>query len=164
MRPRRLPIWTLTLYGRTFVHGHTYQAHAVGCAALVAVQKIIQEKNLVENVCTMGTLLEKRLRESIGEHPNVGDIRGRGLFWGIEFVQDRSTKTPFPAVASVAARLGDLGLSEDYSIVVYPGSGTADGVAGDHIIVSPAYNVTADDVEYIAKTVSRMIGDFFSAL
>lgn len=145
------------------MHGHTYQAHAIGCAAVVAVQKIIQENNLVSNVRSMGKLLERRLRETIGEHPNVGDIRGRGLFWGIEFVQDRLTKAPFPAAANVAAQLNDLGLTEDYSIVVYPGSGTAhDGVAGDHIIIAPPYNITADDVEYIASTVARLIGDFFS--
>ncbi|CAN8102978.1 unnamed protein product [Discula destructiva] len=146
-----------------FVHGHTYQAHALGCAAIVAVQKIIQDHDLIHNAQAMGTILEKRLRETIGEHPNVGDIRGRGLFWGIEFVQDRSTKTPFPAEATVAAKLNDLGLTEDYSIVVYPGSGTADGKAGDHIIVAPPYNVTADDVEHIASVVSRLIEDFFSA-
>lgn len=116
----------------------------------------------MSNVRAMGTLLEKRLREAIGEHPNVGDIRGRGLFWGIEFVQDRATKTPFPAAANVAAQLNDLGLTEDYSIVVYPGSGTADGIAGDHIIIAPPYNVTADDVEHIVNTVVRLIEDFFS--
>lgn len=116
----------------------------------------------MSNVRAMGTLLEKRLREAIGEHPNVGDIRGRGLFWGIEFVQDRATKTPFPAAANVAAQLNDLGLTEGYSIVVYPGSGTADGIAGDHIIIAPPYNVTADDVEHIVNTVVRLIEDFFS--
>lgn len=154
----------LTLYSRAFVHGHTYQAHAIGCAAVVAVQRIIQENDLISNVRAMGKLLERRLRETIGEHPNVGEIRGRGLFWGIEFVLDRSTKAPFPAAANVAGQLNDLGLTEDYSIVVYPGSGTAEsGLAGDHIMIAPPYNVTADDIEYIASTVARLIGDFFSA-
>lgn len=145
------------------MHGHTYQAHAVGCAAVVAVQKIIQEDNLLSNVRAMGKLLERRLRETIGEHPNVGDIRGRGLFWGVEFVQNRSNKAPFPAAANVAAQLNDLGLTEDYSIVVYPGNGTANGgLTGDHIIIAPPYNITADDVEYIAGTVARLIEDFFA--
>lgn len=153
----------LNLYRRAFVHGHTYQNSLAGSAAVVAVQRIIQENNLLSNVRAMGALLEKRLRERLAEHPNVGDIRGRGLFWGIEFVQDRATKTPFPAAASVAAQLNDLGLTEDYSIVVYPGSGTADGVAGDHIIIAPPYNITAEDVDYIANTVRRLIEDFFSA-
>lgn len=145
------------------MHGHTYQAFAPGCAAVVAVQKIVQERNLMANVRAMGAILERRLQETIGHHPHVGDIRGRGLFWGVEFVQDRSTKRPFPAAANVAAQLNDLGLTEDYSIVVYPGSGTADGIAGDHIIIAPPYDVTADDIEHIVKTVSRLIEDFFSA-
>lgn len=144
------------------MHGHTYQAHAVGCAAVAAVQKIIRKDDLVSNVRAMGELLETRLRESIADHPNVGDIRGRGLFWGIEFVQDKSTKMPFPASQSVAAAIGELALTDRYSIVIYPGSGTADGVNGDHIILAPPYTVTADDVEYIVHTVSRLIDDFFA--
>lgn len=129
---------------------------------MVAVQRIIQEDSLLSNVRAMGKLLEKRLRERVGEHPNVGDIRGRGLFWGIEFVQDRATKTPFEASREVAVRINELGLTERYSIVVYPGSGTVDGVNGDHIIIAPPYTVTAEDVEYIVQTVSSLIEDFFS--
>lgn len=144
------------------MHGHTYQAHAVGCAAALAVQKIIQEDNLVANARDMGKLLEKKLRASIGNHPNVGDIRGRGLFWGIEFVQDKSTKMPFPTSHKVAIGINELGLTDGYSIVVYPGSGTADGVQGDHIILAPPYNVAADDIEYIVQTVSKLIEDFFA--
>lgn len=112
----------------------------------------------------MGTLLEKRLRESIGDHPNVGDIRGRGLFWGIEFVQDKATKRPFPISQNVAMNINDLGLMEPYSIVVYPGTGTVDGINGDHIILAPPYNVTSEDIEYVVQTVSRLIKDFFARL
>lgn len=143
------------------MHGHTYQAHAVGCAAVVVVQQIIQENSLISNVRLMGKLLETRLRNTIGSHPNVGDIRGRGLFWGIELVQDKLTKTPFPSASNVASKLNELGLTEEYSIVVYPGNGTADGFVGDHIILAPPYTVTADDVEHIVHTVSRMITSFF---
>lgn len=152
----------LTLHRRAFVHGHTYQGHAVGCAAIVAVQKIIQENGLVDNVHVMGALLGKLLHDSLDKHPNVGDIRGRGLFWGIELVRDKATKTPFPAADAVAMGINALGLTPPYSIVVYPGSGTANGVSGDHIIIAPAYNVTAEDIEYIVRTVSRLIEDFFS--
>lgn len=145
------------------MHGHTYQAHAVGCAAVVAVQQIIQENHLISNVRAMGKLLEERLRDSIGQHPNVGDIRGRGLFWGIELVQDKSTKAPFPSTANVAMKVNELGLTESYSIVVYPGTGTVDGLVGDHIILAPPYTVTAGDIEYIVQTVTRLIEDFFPA-
>lgn len=128
----------------------------------MAVQKIIQQDDLLSNVRAMGDLLERRLRGSLEKHPNVGDIRGRGLFWAIEFVQDKSTKVPFPASLNVAAAINELGLTKPYSIVVYPGSGTADGADGDHIILAPPYTVTADDIEYIVSTVSRLIGDFFA--
>ncbi len=96
-------------------------------------------------------------------HPNVGDIRGRGLFWGIEFVGDKNTARHFPADAHVAMELAELGLSDKYGISVYPCSGVADGVHGDLIIVSPAYNVTRDDIGFIVDTLSRLVSDFFAA-
>ncbi|KUI60346.1 hypothetical protein VP1G_07526 [Cytospora mali] len=145
-----------------FVHGHTYQSHAVGCAAIVAVQKTIQEKNLIANVRAMGELLEGRLKERLGSHRHVGDIRGRGLFWAIEFVQDRSTKRPFPAKDMVATGINELALTDPYSIMIYPGTGTADGVNGDHIILAPPYTVTAEDIEHIVQTVWAVIEDYFS--
>lgn len=144
------------------MHGHTYQSHAVGCAAVLVVQQIIQEDSLISNVRIMGKLLENRLRDTVGQHPNVGDIRGRGLFWGIEFVQNKLTKTPFLTTANVANKLNALGLAEKYSIVVYPGNGTADGIAGDHIILAPPYTVTAEDIEHIVQTVSKMVDEFFA--
>lgn len=153
---------TITWHCRAFVHGHTYQGHAVGCAAIVAVQRLIQEKGLVDNARVMGDLLGKMLHSFLGSHPNVGDIRGRGLFWGIELIQDKATKTPFPPVDNVAGKLNELGLTPPYSILVYPGSGTVDGTSGDHVIIAPAYMVTVDEVEYIVRTVSSLIQDFFS--
>ncbi|PSS05303.1 aminotransferase [Coniella lustricola] len=146
----------------SFMHGHTYQAHTVGCAAVVAVQKIIQEEDLVSNVRAMGSLLEQKLRKSLGSHPNVGDIRGRGLFWGVEFVEDKLDKRPFPPAKQVAAKINELGLTKSYSIVVYPGSGTYDGWSGDHIIIAPPYTVTADDVESIVQIISALVNDFFA--
>lgn len=152
----------ITLHHRAFVHGHTYQGHAVGCAAIVAVQRLIQESGLINNVRVMGALLGKLLHNSLDRHPNVGDIRGRGLFWGIEFVRDKAAKTPFPSVDNVAMGLNELGLTPPYSIVVYPGGGTADGMSGDHIIIAPAYMATAGDIEFVVRTVARLIEDFFS--
>lgn len=128
----------------------------------MAVQKLIQENKLVDNARVMGALLGKLLHKSLEGHPHVGDIRGRGLFWGIEFVQDKASKTPFPPEQNVAMRINELGLTPPYSILVYPGTGTADGTAGDHIIISPAYNASTEDIDYIVRTVSRLITDFFS--
>ena len=128
------------------------------------MQKVIQEKNLIANAQAMGNLLGGLLKERVGSHPNVGDIRGRGLFWAIEFVQDKSTKSPFPAKSMVAMGISELALSERYSMMFYPGAGTADGVNGDHVIIAPPYTVTAEDIEYIVETAWRVIADYFSQL
>ena len=87
-----------------FVHGHTYQAHPIACAAALAVQRIIREEDLLENVRAMGERLQAGLAAELGQHPHVGDIRGRGLFRAIEFVEDRATRRPFPAERAVGFR------------------------------------------------------------
>jgi adenosylmethionine-8-amino-7-oxononanoate aminotransferase len=109
----------------------------------------------------MGALLGSRLESELAHHPNVADIRGRGLFWGIEFVANKQGLIPFPAEAQVAMRICELGLTENYSINVYPGGGSADGILGDHIIIAPAFNVSSNDIEFIVVTVARLVGDFF---
>ncbi|KAH8197107.1 hypothetical protein TruAng_008712 [Truncatella angustata] len=144
-----------------FVHGHTYQGHPIACAAALEVQKIIKEEKLLENVQTMGSLLSRRLIEGLSRHPNVGRISGRGLFWGIEFVANKETREPFPVASGVAMNMAELGLNEAYGIAIYPGTGTADGVRGDHVIISPAYNSTAEEVEEIASIFERLVTDFF---
>jgi adenosylmethionine-8-amino-7-oxononanoate aminotransferase len=144
-----------------FVHGHTYQGHPAGCAAALEVQKIIREQNLLANVQAMGALLSRRLRERLASHPNVGDIRGRGLFWGVEFVADKKKSLPFPSEAHVAMEISERGLLKDYGLNVYPGSGSADGIQGDHIIISPAFNVRSDEIEWIVDTVGRLVDDYF---
>jgi adenosylmethionine-8-amino-7-oxononanoate aminotransferase len=155
----------LYVASRSFVHGHTYQGHPVGCAAALEVQRIIQEENLLTNVRAMGGLLERQLKERLSQHPNVGDIRGRGLFWGIEFVANKETKEAFPAHDHVSMAISERGLKPEYGIMVYPGAGSADdGVHGDHIIISPAFNINADEIKWIAETVARLIEDYFSEL
>ncbi|KAK7756736.1 hypothetical protein SLS62_001179 [Diatrype stigma] len=145
-----------------FVHGHTYQGHPIACAAALEVQRIIGKDNLLQNVVDMGALLSKRIHELLSEHPNVGNIRGRGLFWGIELVADKLTKEPFPPSAGVALGLAEFGLKEPYCVAVYPSSGTVDGIKGDHIILSPAYNTTAIEIEDIVARVHRLIHDYFA--
>lgn len=110
----------------------------------------------------MGELLSKKVVESLQDHPNVGSIRGRGLFWGLEFVSNKATKEPFPVAAKVAMKLAELGLTKPYRIAVYPGAGTVDGVDGDHVIISPPYNITAAEIEEIVKIMRRLVDDFFS--
>ncbi|MCJ1230503.1 hypothetical protein MMC12_007177 [Toensbergia leucococca] len=132
-----------------FMHGQTYQAHPLSCAAASAVQRIIREQNLLANVREQGAYLEQLLHLHLDSHPNVGNIRGRGLFWGIEFVRDKETKEPFEPSLGVARRVHEVGLGEGFGISVYPGTGSVDGVRGDHVILAPAYNVGRGGVERI---------------
>ncbi|KAH7163584.1 aminotransferase class-III [Dactylonectria estremocensis] len=136
----------------TFSHGHTYQGHPVACAAALEVQRIIREENLVENVRNTGAYLENLLHTHLDSHHHVGDIRGRGLFWGIEFVADKATKEPFPLSANVANLVHLKGLN-DCGISLYPGTGTKDGVLGDHVLLAPTYNSTSDEIEEITLRV-----------
>ncbi|KAI5308466.1 hypothetical protein KEM55_005623 [Ascosphaera atra] len=142
-----------------FRHGQTYQGHAVGCAAALAVQRIVQRENLLENVRAMGKLLEKRLREKLSGHPNVGDIRGKGLFWGVELVRDKATKETFPPKYGLASRIQLAAMGPEYSFQIYSGSGTADGVNGDHVLLAPPYTVTAEEIEIVAELTLRVITD-----
>ncbi|ORX95010.1 pyridoxal phosphate-dependent transferase [Clohesyomyces aquaticus] len=147
-----------------FAHGQTYQGHPIACAAALEVQRVIKEENLVENVSHMGQLLSSLLKARLGTHPNVGDIRGKGLFWGIEFVRDKVTKKPFDPADAIAMRIHQKAMSAPYNISLYPGSGTVDGVRGDHIQVCPAYNVTESDIKLIANLTASVVGDFFATL
>ncbi|KAH7115467.1 pyridoxal phosphate-dependent transferase [Dactylonectria estremocensis] len=144
-----------------FSHAQTFQGHPISCAAALEVQRIIQADNLLANVREMGQELSGLLKRLLSDHPNVGDIRGKGLFWGIEFVQDKLSKKSFPKEALVAYKMTLLAFTA-YGIQVYPGSGTVDGDVGDHIILAPAYNSTRDEIGVIANTVNRLVHDFFS--
>ncbi|EEP78091.1 hypothetical protein UREG_02940 [Uncinocarpus reesii 1704] len=144
-----------------FRHGQTYQGHPLGCAAALAVQKVIKEQNLLQNVRTMGALLESKLKEYIGDHPNVGNIRGKGLFWGIEFVKDKATKEPFDPQLAVGVRVQNTALTPKYSFSIYAGGGTMDGKRGDHVLLAPAYNVTENDIETISRLTAAVIQDVF---
>ena len=129
------------------MHGHTYQAHPMAAAAALAVQRVIREEKLLDNVQAMGALLEARLVDRLGNHRHVGDIRGRGLFWAAEFVQDRASKAPF----GPALKLNDRIKQEAYArgLACYPMGGTIDGRQGDHVLLAPPYIATAADIEAI---------------
>ncbi|KAG7108736.1 putative aminotransferase like protein [Verticillium longisporum] len=131
------------------------------CAAALEVQRIVVSDNLLENVRDKGSRLSRQLRSNLDSHAHVGDIRGKGLFWGVEFVFDRRTKDPFPRHAQIAARLSDLALTEPYGITVYPGAGTVDGYSGDHIILAPPYTITDSDVDLLVESVTKLIRHFF---
>jgi adenosylmethionine-8-amino-7-oxononanoate aminotransferase len=92
-----------------FSHGQTYQAHPLACRAALEVQRIVRDDDLVSNVRVQGKLLGQLLRDKLSSHPHIGNIRGQGLFWGIEFVQDKATKTPFDPLLAVAMGVHELG-------------------------------------------------------
>ena len=132
-----------------FLHGQTYQAHPVACAAALEVQRIIREDNLLSNVQAMGKRLETALTERFGNHRHVGDIRGRGLFWAIELVADRAIKTPFDPALKMNERVKQAAFERCLS--GYPMGGTIDGKRGDHYIVAPPYIVTAAEIDTIVE-------------
>jgi adenosylmethionine-8-amino-7-oxononanoate aminotransferase len=144
-----------------FQHGHTYLGHAAACAGALAVQRAIRERNLLENVQRMGAVLEDTLRARFERHPHVGDIRGRGLFWGLEFVRDRATKEPFDAALGLHARLKAQAMAA--GLMCYPMGGTLDGERGDHVLLAPPFIMEAahadEIVEMLAASLDRTLDE-----
>ncbi|KAF6826824.1 aminotransferase class-III [Colletotrichum musicola] len=134
---------------RAFNHGHTYQAHPVACAAALAVQKIVKRERLVERCAMLGGLLEKLLRAELKDCRSVGDIRGRGLFWGVEFVKDRETRETFEPSQRFGLRVQERAFEK--GVAVYPGAGTVDGTRGDHVLLAPPFTTTEEQMAQICK-------------
>ncbi|MGA3398660.1 MAG: aspartate aminotransferase family protein [Acetobacteraceae bacterium] len=141
----------------SFMHGHTYQAHPVACAAALEVQRIIRGDNLLENIRAMGARLETALTERFGNHRHVGDIRGRGLFWALEFVTDRGTKKEFDPALKLNERVKREALTR--GLAIYPMGGTIDGRRGDHVLIAPPYIATPADID----TIVDQLGDAVDA-
>lgn len=127
-----------------FQHGHTYLAHPCATAAGLAVVKAILERGLLDRVKEMGEKLQAALVAEFGQHPHVGDIRGRGLFRGIEIVADRDTKEPFDPALGLAGKLKKACFAE--GLACYPMAGTRDGKNGDHILLAPPYIMTEEQI------------------
>jgi adenosylmethionine-8-amino-7-oxononanoate aminotransferase len=138
-------------------NGHTYMSHAIACAGALAVLKVIEEDQLIKNVRVQGTKLEKMLRDEFENHPHIGDIRGRGLFWGLEIVADRKTKEPFPASINLSGKIKSNILEN--GMLSYPSQGCVDGISGDHILLAPPYTITDDELEIIVSTVKKSLND-----
>jgi adenosylmethionine-8-amino-7-oxononanoate aminotransferase len=120
-----------------FQHGHTYLGHAAACAGALAVQRRLHDDGLLARVAPLGALLAQKLRAAFGAHRHVGDIRGRGLFWGLELVADKADKTPFDPALRVHARLKKAAL--EAGLMCYPMGGTVDGARGDHVLLAPPF-------------------------
>lgn len=144
-----------------FMHGHTFVAHPVACAAALAVQEAVKSRNLLANVRARGEQLIQGLKERLGQNPHVGDIRGRGLFVGVELVADRATKAPFDPSARLNQRI-KAGAME-VGLLIYPMGGTLNGQRGDHVLIAPAYTANADEIETICGMTAAAIEQALAA-
>lgn len=138
-----------------FQHGHTYLGHAVACAAALAVQNVIQRDGLIEQVQSRGDYLSAQLKRALGRHPHVGDIRGRGLFWGIELVQERDSKLWFDPAHRLHARIKAQAMEN--GLAIYPMGGTVDGRHGDHILLAPPFIMSEAHIDELVDKLVRSI-------
>ncbi|KAL1901537.1 hypothetical protein Cpir12675_000406 [Ceratocystis pirilliformis] len=127
-----------------FNHGHTFQAHALACASALKVQEIVQRDELLQRCVQMGELLCQKVFEAMASCKYVGEIRGRGLFWGIEFVNDKDTRKPFESHVNFGPRVQVAALEK--GVAIYPGHGTVDGVLGDHVLLAPAFTISEEEI------------------
>ncbi len=145
-----------------FQHGHTYIGHPTAAAAALAVQTYIDQNNLLDTVRTRGNQLFDALHDRFKEHPNIGDIRGRGLFCGIELVQDRQDKTPFPPDSKLDGKIKSTAMEN--GLMVYPNAGTIDGQNGHHILVAPPFICSPDQIDEIVDKLEKSINTTISNL
>lgn len=143
-----------------FQHGHTYIGHPVATAAGLAVVTALLDRGLIDKVKTMGDKLSFALKKELGQHPNVGDIRGRGLFQGIELVEDRETKKPFAPSLAISKKIKDLTFKA--GLICYPMSGTRDGINGDHILLAPPYIINDSQIDEVVGKLSLSISQLIN--
>ena len=144
----------------SFQHGHTFMGHPIACAASLAVMNAIIERGLLENVRVVGNYFEKKLKEAFNAHPIIGDIRGRGLFRGLEVVKNRITKEPFDPALKINIQIKNKALAN--GLICYPMGGTIDGERGDHILLAPPFIVTHSDIDAIVAILETVINSLES--
>ncbi|WP_420024006.1 aspartate aminotransferase family protein (plasmid) [Cereibacter azotoformans] len=165
------PIGALLVQGRIyqaiadgsgfFQHGHTYMGHAMAAAAANAVLDEIEARDLLSAVRRQGERLDALLHERLGQHPHVGDIRGRGLFRGVELVADRGTKAPFDPALKLHARVKAEAFAA--GLICYPMGGTIDGVRGDHILLAPPFIISDAEIGELVEKLTSAINRALAA-
>ena len=140
-----------------FQHGHTWLGHPMACAVANAVLDRLVGDGVLARVAPMGALLRAALEARFGNHPHVGDIRGRGLFLGLELVADRGTKDPFDPAHGLAAAIKARAMAQ--GLMVYPMGGTIDGRRGDHVLLAPPFIIDEEHVGLIVDRLEAAIGD-----
>lgn len=141
---------------RTLWNGHTFMSHAIATAGALAVQRFIEEEDLLQNVRRRGAQLGRTLRNTFGQHRYVGNIRGRGLFWSVELVANRESKEPFATSYDLAPRIQRQALAR--GVMTYPVKGCADGIRGDHVLLAPSYTSSVAEIDHIVSILSDSIG------
>jgi adenosylmethionine-8-amino-7-oxononanoate aminotransferase len=145
-----------------FQHGHTYIGHPVACAAGHAVVGKITGQGLLDRVVTHGAALREALQQRFGEHPHIGDIRGRGLFLGMEFVRERDSREAFDPALGFHKRFKKAAM--EAGLICYPMGGTIDGQRGDHVLLAPPFIIDADHVGEIVDKLDAALGTVLKSL
>ncbi|SDG48530.1 aspartate aminotransferase family protein [Sulfitobacter delicatus] len=136
-------------------NGHTYMSHAVATAGALAVLQEVERRDLLGAVRARGAQLEAALRERFGQHAHVGDIRGRGLFWSIELVAERDGKLPFDVKRNIAGKVQRAAM--EAGMICYPSQGCADGTAGDHVLLAPAFTSLPEEIDQIVQMLGEAV-------
>jgi adenosylmethionine-8-amino-7-oxononanoate aminotransferase len=138
-----------------FNHGGTFSHHAVGVAAALATMDYLEMHDLIARAAALGIFLGQKLHQSMSNQSSVGDVRGLGLMWAVEFVADRETRDPYPREMHFADRV--CARCMERGVLFYPGHGSVDGVRGDHLMVAPPYVVTEEQIDIIVGTLREAI-------
>ncbi|GAA5852082.1 hypothetical protein JCM8547_000153 [Rhodosporidiobolus lusitaniae] len=146
-----------------FINGHTFQSHPAAAAAGLAVMSVFKTDGIVANCAARGQELWDGLHAAVGDHPNVGEIRGRGLFLGIEFVADKATKATFPVSLPLSQLLDAAIWKRGCSVYIGFGKGCVDGVRGDHILLAPPLSITSEEVKIIVEAVKGGVEEVFGS-
>jgi adenosylmethionine-8-amino-7-oxononanoate aminotransferase len=144
-----------------FMTGHTFTGHTAACAAGLAVQHIVERDRLLDRVRTVGAAFQEAIRQALSRFDEVGDVRGRGFFIGIEMVRDRNTRAPFSAQRALSFDIGARAFAD--GLICYPCAGNVDGAAGDTIIIAPPYNASDSELEEIVTKLGRAVDAALSA-
>jgi len=145
----------------SFQHGHTYHGHPLAAAAGRAVLGAILDRGLLDQVQTRGQTLSAALDARFGQHPHVGDIRGRGLFRGLELVEDRATKQSFDPARRLHAKIKAAAMDE--GLICYPAGGTVDGRNGDHVLLAPPFIISEDEIGMLVDRLARAVDTALAA-
>jgi len=143
-----------------FQHGHTYLGHPIACASSLKVQEIIQREKLLDNVQKMSALMMKELNSAFGNHPYIGDIRGRGLFIGLEIVKDKATKSAFDPAEKINGKIKSK--AQENGLCIYAMGGTIDGRNGDHLMFAPPFIITQAHVSEMVEILDKSVKQIFA--